>query len=74
MAFSVRRLVKLGLQRSDLIVLTWRLVANMTSDAKPIAKGRGQRLRIAHLLSWIAGSAVGFRRSVGDWVPWRLFP
>jgi hypothetical protein len=32
----------------------------MTSDAKPIANDRGPRLSIAHLLCWIAGSALGF--------------
>jgi hypothetical protein len=32
----------------------------MTPDANLIAKGRGPRLRIAHLLFWIAGSALGF--------------
>ena len=32
----------------------------MTPDANLIAKGRGPRLRIAHLSSWTAASALGF--------------
>ncbi len=32
----------------------------MTSETNLIAQGRGPRLRIAHLLCWIAGSALGF--------------
>ena len=32
----------------------------MTCDVYPTTNGRGPRLRIAHLLVWIAGSALGF--------------
>jgi hypothetical protein len=37
-----------------------RVVVKMTCDVNQIANGRGPRLRIGHLVFWIAGSALGF--------------